>query len=78
MNCKQTLTEISDFLDGDLDPGLVEAIEKHLSACPDCKVVVDTTKKTIELFCGSEPMPLPQDVGERLQKVLDSKLKPPS
>ena len=78
MNCKHTLSQLSDFLDGDLDPELAEAVRKHLADCPDCEVVVNTTKKTIELFCGSEPMPLPQEVGERLQKVLESKLNPPS
>ncbi len=74
MNCKQTLNEISDLLDGELDPELAEAVRKHLEACPDCTVIVDTTKRTIELFCGSEPMPLPPKVEERLRKALETKL----
>ena len=68
------MNEISDLLDGELDPELAEAVRKHLEACPDCSVVVDTTKRTIELFCGSEPMPLPAEVEERLRKALETKL----
>ena len=78
MNCKDTLNQLSEFLDGELDPGLAEALKKHLGACPDCKVVVDTTKKTVELFCGAEPLTLPADVSERLQRALAAKLKPQS
>ena len=78
MNCREILNQLSEFLDGELDPALAEALKKHLGACPDCKVVVDTTKKTVELYCGTEPLELPADVGERLQQALATKLKPTS
>lgn len=75
MSCKQTLLQLSDFLDGDLDPTLAEELEKHLTACDDCRVVVDTTRKTIQLYCDTEPIPLPADIEQRLQQVLAKKLK---
>ena len=76
MNCKQTLLQLSDFLDGDLDSALAEELNKHLTACDDCRVVVDTTRKTIQLYCNTEPIPLPADVEQRLQQALAEKLKP--
>jgi hypothetical protein len=33
-------------------------------------VVVDTTRKTIQIFCNSEPVPLPEDVRKRLHTAL--------
>ncbi len=75
MNCKNTLLQLSDFLDGDLDPALTEELKKHLAACDDCRVVVDTTRKTIKLYCNTEPIPLPEDVEKRLQQALAAKLK---
>ncbi len=75
MNCKETIIQLSDFLDGDLDPTLAEALKKHLTACDDCRVVVDTTRKTIQLYCNTEPIPLPKDVEQRLQEALAKKLQ---
>lgn len=75
MNCKETLIQLSDFLDGDLDRALVEELKKHLTACDDCRVVVDTTRKTIRLYCNTEPIPLPKDVEQRLQEALAKKLQ---
>jgi anti-sigma factor RsiW len=78
VNCKNTLIQLSDFLDGDLDPALAEELKKHLTACEDCRVVVDTTRKTIRLYCNTDPVPLPEDVEQRLQKALAERLKPRS
>ena len=75
MSCKNTLIQLSDFLDGDLDPALAEELKQHLIACDDCRVVVDTTRQTIQLYCNAEPIPLPEDVEKRLQQALAKKLK---
>lgn len=75
MSCKNTLIQLSDFLDGELDPALAEELKKHLAACDDCRVVVDTTRQTIQLYCNAEPIPLPEDVEKRLQQALARKLK---
>ena len=40
------------------------------SRCTDCRLVVDTTRKTIQIFCNSEPVPLPEDVRGRLHTAL--------
>jgi hypothetical protein len=53
-----------------------EAIESHISDCSDCRLVVDTTKKTIQIFCNSEPLPLPEDARERLHEALARRLGP--
>jgi hypothetical protein len=33
-------------------------------------VVVDTTRQTIQIFCNSEPAPLPEDTRVRLRDAL--------
>lgn len=67
--------ELSDYLDGELDAALVQDLERHLEHCDDCRIVVDTTRKTIELYCNSEPLPLPADVRQRLDRALATKLR---
>lgn len=75
MKCKEIITNLSDYLDGELDVGLLEALQKHLGGCEDCHMVVDTCEKTIHLYCNTEPVPLPADVDQRLQAALAAKLK---
>jgi anti-sigma factor RsiW len=74
VNCKTLLGELCDFLDGGLDAQTVQEIRLHLDRCKDCRVLVDTTRKTIEIFCNAEPIPLPQGVRDRLHQALEQRL----
>ena len=74
MNCKGVVRELSDFLDGALAPDLLKELEQHIQKCKNCRLVVDTTRKTIEIYCNTEPLPLPEGVHQRLQQALASKL----
>jgi predicted anti-sigma-YlaC factor YlaD len=70
VNCRKVILEISGYLDGALDSATQINLEEHLSKCVDCRLFVDTTRKTISIFCKSEPVPLPEDVRERLHSAL--------
>lgn len=74
MKCNDILRQLSSYLDAELDPALVRDLEGHLADCQDCRMVVDTTRKTIELYCNSEPLPLPDDVRQRLDRALAARL----
>lgn len=70
-NCAQLLGALSSYIDGDLSPELCQELEKHLEGCEDCRIVLDTTKRTIELVHSPiEKTDLPADVRERLFKRL--------
>lgn len=70
MNCKKVIHELTSYLDGVLDSRMQGDLELHLSQCTDCRIVVDTCRKTIQIFCNSEPVPLPEDVRSRLHTAL--------
>ncbi|MBI2955767.1 MAG: zf-HC2 domain-containing protein [Acidobacteria bacterium] len=74
MNCQEVVRWLTDYLDGELDATLLETLEAHLRDCDDCRIVVDTTRKTIELYCRCEPLPLPPGVRERLDAALARRL----
>lgn len=78
MTCRQVMRYVSLFLDRDLDEALTRELLAHLEKCEDCRLVVDTTRKTIELYCNSEPLPLPTDVRQRLNQALARSLGGPS
>jgi predicted anti-sigma-YlaC factor YlaD len=73
-HCGNLLGNLSDFIDGDLAPELCVQIEEHLKGCENCRVVVNTIKKTVEIYedCSSQAI-LPSDVKERLFAKLDLK-----
>ena len=77
MKCKAIINELADYLDEALDPALRSSIEQHLGKCQDCRIVVDTCKKTIQIYCNSEPAPLPADTSHRLHEALVKKLRRP-
>ena len=73
LDCKKVLLEISNYLDGNLDEDLKRNIETHVRMCRHCKVVFDTTRKTIELYCDGKLFALPEDVRTRLHESLRRK-----
>lgn len=73
MNCDEVIHELSNFLDGELSAAAAEELESHLDECSECKLVVNQTKKTIELYCDSEPVELPTEVRNRLHEALKKK-----
>jgi len=77
--CEELLGSLSSYIDGDLAPELCQELEKHLEGCDNCRVVLNTTKRTIELVHSpAEKSGLPEEVRERLFKRLnlDDYLKP--
>jgi anti-sigma factor RsiW len=78
LNCKGVIRELSNYIDGDLDPGLKAELERHLEDCKDCTLIVDQTKKSVEILCDSRVVELPPEVRSRLHAALRQKLGPGS
>jgi len=74
LTCKDFLSELSDYLDESLDAGLRAKLEQHITECPNCWVIADTTRKTIQIYKGMEPYPIPSDVESRLMRALEKKM----
>ena len=74
LTCKEFLKELNDYLDETADPELRRHIEAHITQCPNCFVILDTTKKTIQVYKGVQPQTLPPDVQARLMKAVERKL----
>ena len=69
--CQEFLSQISDYLDKNIDPLTCDELEKHLVGCPTCRVFVDTLKKTVYLYQQQEAdINIPGEVRGRLFKML--------
>lgn len=70
--CAALLDQLHDYIDGELESALCAEIEEHLAGCDDCRVLVDTTQKTITLYRRQTPVELPGGAMTRLQQALRS------
>ncbi len=73
LTCKDFLSELNEYFDETTDAEIRRRVEEHVSECPNCFVVFDTTKKTLQIYKGMEPLPIPQDVHSRLMAVLEKR-----
>jgi anti-sigma factor RsiW len=74
LTCKQFLQELTDYLDEALDPTVRKELERHVSECPNCWVVCNTTKKTLQVFKGMEAKAVPSDIQGRLMAALEKRI----
>ena len=69
-NCKEYIGEINDYLDGELDPGICEEIEKHIGQCENCRIMIDSLKQTVILCREGKPEALPPALETKLNDLL--------
>jgi RNA polymerase sigma-70 factor (ECF subfamily) len=79
LTCKDTLGNLSNFIDGELSEDICQELQRHMTGCDNCRVVYDTLTRTIYLYQASaEQVEVPSDVRGRLFKTLqlDDLLQP--
>lgn len=68
------------MLDDTIDDSVAAAetraeIEQHLRKCEHCEVVLNTTRKTIEIYRSHQIYELPYEVNERLHEAIMARCK---
>ena len=69
--CRHLLDELGDYLDGEAAAATCAEIERPLAGCENCRVVVDTLRKTVSLYRDLLPAAMPEEARARLYKSLD-------
>ncbi len=71
-NCRHLLGSLSDYVDGEACAELCDEIERHLENCENCRIVVDSLRKTISLYQeNAEASEMPAEVRQRLFHCLN-------
>ena len=70
ISCVEVWREISNYLEGDLDPGLRRRIEDHFRVCGHCTAVLDGTRNVLKLVGDGRAFDLPPGFNERLRARL--------
>jgi len=71
MDCRTVLANLSDYVDGDVSNEVRKALEEHIARCRRCRVVLDTTRRTLKIVLDSEPFEVPLAVSARLYTRLE-------
>ncbi len=69
--CRHLLASMSEYLDGEASAELCAEIERHLADCTDCRVMVDTLRKTVSVYHELPQPELSAEARLRLYKSLD-------
>ena len=72
ISCEQMWREVSDYLDGEVDPELRAAIEEHVKGCQRCTAVLDGMRNVIQLYGDERMMEVPVGFSRRLHQRLEA------
>ena len=74
VSCKKVIAELSNFLDAQVDAGLMAEIEHHLAHCRRCSTLLDSTRKVLVISGDERTFEVPVGFSERLHSKLSEKL----
>ena len=73
ISCLEVWREISNYLDGDVDPELRARLEAHFRVCAHCAAIVDGTKNVVKLVADGVEYELPEGFSKRLYNKIKDK-----
>jgi hypothetical protein len=74
VDCEEVWREVSNYVDGDVDPTLRVAIEEHVLVCKHCASVLDGTRNVIQLYGDERMLELPVGFSQRLHRRIDENM----
>jgi len=69
------MAEIGNYLEGDLAAEVRQQIENHLSHCQTCHVVVDSTRKAIQIVTDTGSFDLPEAVSKPITERVMARIR---
>src|SRR5258708_39074194 len=70
VNCEHVWREVSNYLEGEVDPALRSAMDEHIRTCTRCKAVMEGTRNVIVLYGDGRTLDVPSGFSRRLEKRL--------
>ncbi|MGO8796340.1 MAG: anti-sigma factor family protein [Candidatus Sulfotelmatobacter sp.] len=70
INCEKVWAEISNYIDGEVDPALRPALDEHFKTCVRCTSVLAGTRNVVKLYGDERLLEVPAGFSRRLEKRL--------
>ena len=74
VSCKKLAQSLTTYIDGDLDRELCCEIERHLSVCRRCSVLLDSVRKVLVVSGDERTFEFPMGYEDRLHAFLSSRI----
>ena len=74
-NCKDSISLLQDYLDGELSPEDMRHLKEHFAGCAPCVDFLRTYRATPGLCRRALAQRMPQEVAQKLTDFLRSKIK---
>jgi hypothetical protein len=75
IDCKHVWNNISGYLDGTLDPAVLQQVQKHLEQCGICSAILDSTRNILILTADERVFELPLGYSDRLHARLEAEIQ---
>ena len=70
IECMEVISQISDYIDGNVESRLRLAIREHIRGCNHCAAIYDGTRNVIQLVCDGRTFELPAGFSDRMEARL--------
>jgi hypothetical protein len=74
VNCEEVWREISNYVDGEVEPTLRVAMDEHIRGCKRCSAVLDGTRNVVELYGDERMSEVPLGFSNRLHRRLEESM----
>ena len=75
VQCEHVWQEISNYIEGEVDPGLRAAMDEHFRTCQRCASVLAGTRNVISLYGDERMIEVPSGFGRRLERRLSQNVR---
>ena len=74
VSCEEVWREVSNYLDGEVEPVLRAAMQEHIRGCKRCAAVLDGTRNVLQLYGDERMLEVPLGFSQRLHQRLDENM----
>ena len=75
ISCVEVWRELSNYIDGNVDPELRQRMKEHFKECEHCTAVLDGTRNVVRLVGDDRSFDLPPKFSDRLKRRVQEKLR---
>ncbi len=75
ISCADFMTELGNYLEGDAAEEIRKQLEAHLAHCQTCRIVLDSTRKTVRIVTDSGSFDLPPGASRPIVAGVMSKIR---
>lgn len=75
ISCLHVWREISNYIDGEIDPELRQRMEEHFKGCEHCSAILNGARNVVRLVGDGRVFDMPTGFSERLKKRLQKEIE---